>query len=220
MDRPTTILFFTILLFIKITNGLIGYDCGGYSLNITSLSLLDIGNCDVEDIEPVTQNVYVQLLQLSDFDKTQVIQCKVEVDRTIYYCGMHSHVSIIHNGRRVHLQEVTASNWRRIHEIGTIDLGSRESYITGLKSNSTTTRSIILAGSTSMDRRCTGTQFNDPYGTWDNVVVQASIRITLCNFEAPIRHSSDEIILPSGLHCKIASVFGHRRRRNILVHHT
>jgi len=102
MDQPTIILFFTILLSIKFTNGLIGYDCGGYGLNITSLSLLDIGNCDVEDIEPVTQNVYVQLLQLSDFDKTQVIQCKVEVDRTIYYCGMHSHVSIVHNGRRVY----------------------------------------------------------------------------------------------------------------------
>jgi len=205
MDRPTIILLCTILLFIKTTKGLIGYDCGGYGLNITSLSLLDIGDCDVEDIEPVTQDVYVQLLQLSDFDKTQVIQCKIEVDRTIYYCGMHSHVSIVHNGRRVYLHEVSASNCRRIHETGTIDLGGRESYITGLKSNSTATRSITLAGSTSMDGRCTGTQFNDPYGTWDNVVVQASIRITLRNFEAPIRRSSDEIILPSGLHCKIAS---------------
>jgi len=44
------------------------------------------------------QQVYVQLLQLSNF-KAQAIQCKVEIDRTIYYCGLHSHVSI-HNGRR------------------------------------------------------------------------------------------------------------------------
>jgi len=35
--------------------------------------------------------------------------------------------------------------------------------------------------------------------------VQASIRITLRNFKIPIRCNSDEIILPLGLHCKIAS---------------
>jgi len=34
----------------------------------STLSLLDIGNCDLEDIEPITKDVYVQL-QFSDFDR-------------------------------------------------------------------------------------------------------------------------------------------------------
>jgi len=55
-----------------------------------------------------------------------------------------------------------------------------------------------------MDGSCTGAQYSDPYGTWDHVVVQASIKITLRNFEVPIRCSMNEIILPSGLHCKVA----------------
>ena len=156
-----------------------GYDCGGHGLNITSLSLLDIGDCNLEDIEPITENTHVQLLQLSDFDKTRVIQCKIEIDRIIYYCGMHSHVSIVHGGRRVYLQETAASNCRRIHETGAIDLGGRDGYITGLKPNSSSTRSITLAGHTSVDGRCSGAQYSDPYGTWDSVVVQATIRVTL-----------------------------------------
>jgi len=55
-----------------------------------------------------------------------------------------------------------------------------------------------------MDGSCSGAQYSDPYGTWDHVVVQASVRITLRNFEVPIRRSTNEIILPSGLHCKVA----------------
>ena len=185
--------------------GLVSYDCGGHGLNITSLSLLDIGDCNLEDIEPITENTHVQLLQLSDFDKTRVIQCKIEIDRIIYYCGMHSHVSIVHGGRRVYLQETAASNCRRIHETGAIDLGGRDGYITGLKPNSSSTRSITLAEHTSVDGRCSGAQYSDPYGTWDSVVVQATIRVTLRDFEAPIRRNSHEIILPSGLHCKVTA---------------
>jgi len=205
MDRPTTLSFLIAIVSIAApAHSLVGYDCGGQGLNITSLSLLDIGNCELEDIEPNNQQVYVQLLQLSDFDKAQAIQCKIEIDRTIYYCGMHSHVSIVHNGRREYLQELTPSTCRRIHETGTVDLGGRAGYITNLRPNSTSTRSITLAGTAAMDGSCSGAQYSDPYGTWDHVVVQASVRITLRNFEVPIRRSTDEIILPSGLHCKVA----------------
>ncbi|KYN15930.1 hypothetical protein ALC57_11822 [Trachymyrmex cornetzi] len=169
------------------------------------ITVLDIGNCEVEDIEPITTDVYVQLLQFSDFDRTRVIQCKVEVDRTIFYCGMHSHVSIVHGGRRAYLHEMTVDKCKRVHETGSIDLGGRDGYIAGLKSNSTSSRSITLAGHASVDGRYSGTQYSDPYGTWDSMVVQATVKITLRHFEASIRRSSDEIILPSGLHCKVAS---------------
>jgi len=112
MDQPAILPLLIAISFIAApAHSLVGYDCGGQGLNITSLSLLDIGNCELEDIEPNNQQVYVQLLQLSDFDKTQAIQYKVEIDRTIY-CGMRSHVSIVHNGRREYLQELTPSTCR------------------------------------------------------------------------------------------------------------
>ncbi|XP_029176163.1 uncharacterized protein LOC114944443 [Nylanderia fulva] len=38
-------------------------------------------------------------------------------------------------------------------------------------------RSLTLAGTTRTDGTCFGTQFSDPFGTWDNVVVQASIKL-------------------------------------------
>ncbi|KYQ49730.1 hypothetical protein ALC60_11197 [Trachymyrmex zeteki] len=205
MDKRVFLLVAAFLSLAPSSRGLMGYDCGDHGLNITSLSLLDIGSCDLENIEPVTRDVYVQLFQLSDFDRTRVIQCKVEIDRTIYYCGMHSHVSVVHGGRRIYLHELAANNCKRIHETGAINLGGREGYITGLKPNSTSARSITLAGHASVDGRCSGSQYSDSYRTWDSVIVQATVRVTLRDFESSIRRSSHEIILPSGLHCKVAA---------------
>jgi len=147
-----------------------------------------------------TSNYFSSLIMIE-----RIIQCKLEINRTIYYCGMHSHVSVIHSKKRVYLHEMIVSNCKRIYETGTIDLGSRDGYIAGLKSNSISTRSITLAGNTSMDGHCSGIQYNDPYGTWDSVV-QVTIKVTLKNFETSIRRSSDEIILSSVLHCKLAAV--------------
>jgi len=96
-----------VLVLVTPALSLIGYDCTGRGLNITTLSLLNIGECNVEDIKPIREEAYIQLLQLSDFDKTQVKQCKVEIDRTIYYCGMHSHVSIVQNRK----EDLPPGNW-------------------------------------------------------------------------------------------------------------
>lgn len=197
-----THLFASILTLIwaAATQALIGYDCGGQGLNITSLSLLDIGKCQVDDIEPQKKEVYIQLLQLSEFEHTTGIQCKIEIDRTVYYCGMHSHVSIVYNGKREYIREVSADTCKKLHDSGSIFLGNN-ALITGIKVNSTTYHSLTYAGTITNDGKCTGTQFSDPYGTWDNVVVQASIKITTRRIEIPIKHSTNEAILPSGAHC-------------------
>ena len=79
MDERTIMFSIVTALLTPPAKGLIGYDYGGHGLNIMSLSLLDIGNCNLEDIESVIENIHVQLFQLSDVDRTRVIQCKIEV---------------------------------------------------------------------------------------------------------------------------------------------
>ena len=50
MEIPTRVLVF--VLAIVPAKGLIGYDCTGKGLNITTFSFTDIGDCSIEDIEP------------------------------------------------------------------------------------------------------------------------------------------------------------------------
>lgn len=193
----------TYLILLPFAAGLVGYDCGGEGLNITTLSLLDIGACNVEDIEPQKEETYIQLMQLSEFDKTTITQCRIEVDRTIYYCGMSSHISIVHNGRREYLQEIGERACSKLHDTGTITIAN--AVMDRIAKNTTNIRSVTLVGTTSVDGKCAGAQYTDGYGTWENVVVQASIKITLRTFEASIKRSEGSIYLPTGAHCQIAN---------------
>jgi hypothetical protein len=58
--------------------------------------------------------------------------------------------------------------------------------ISGAAPNSNMNSNINLAGSTIVAEQCYGTQCSDPYDTWDKVVVQAIIRITLKDYEITI----------------------------------
>lgn len=115
------------LTLIALTQGLTGYDCKGEGLNITTLSLLDVGQCEFDEIEPDKSEVYVQLIQSSDYSRTRVTQCRVEIDRTIYYCGMHSHISLVSNSRKQYIQELGNDACRRAHETGTLALSTSSS---------------------------------------------------------------------------------------------
>lgn len=183
------------------TWGLIGYDCGGQGLNITSISLLNVGECEVEDLNPKSEDTYLQLLQLSEYDNTQVIQCKIEIDRTIFYCGMHSHISAVQNGRKEYIMETNYNVCRRLHDSGGLTLGNSV-YLTGLKVNQTSSRGITLAGWIGNDGKCSGTQYSDPFGTWSSVVVQASVKVTLRTFQGATKYATNTLVLPSGKRCQ------------------
>lgn len=131
---------------------ILGYDCGGTAINVTTFSLLNVGDCDLPPVEPSATPTYIQLLQLSDYGRTHVVQCRVEIDRTIYYCGMHSHISVVHNGRRVYLADISENVCKAAHTTGIIAL-TPSLQISGLKPNSTTYRSVTLAGSIAVDGR-------------------------------------------------------------------
>jgi len=68
-------------------------------------------------------------------------------------------------------------------------------YITGLKSNSSDSRPATLAGKLGNDGSCSGSAYSDPYGSWTDVVVLATIKFTLQDYEATVRLNNNRIIL-------------------------
>ena len=70
----------------------IGFDCGSTTPNITTYSLLDSGECDFKTPITNSSNVQIELLQMVEFRKTSTIQCKIKIDRKIFWCGMFGHL--------------------------------------------------------------------------------------------------------------------------------
>ena len=51
------------------------------------------------------------------------------------------------------------------------------------------------------------TEFSDPYGTWNNVVVQVIFKITLQEYYATIHLNSNKIQLGSGIICTLSVTY-------------
>lgn len=185
------------------TKAIIAYDCGGTYLNVTTVSLLRSGECDINIETPVTTTTYIQLLQLSSYTHTEVTQCKVEIMRTIYHCGMHSHLSAVHNGYASYLQETSRSRCIQMHKEGLLKIGNSD-IIDGLKPNQTYYRSITIAGKVQVDGTCKGVQYSDYYGTWDDVIVQATVKISLKTSYVTVKLNVGKIILKSGTICDLS----------------
>ena len=93
--------------YIRTVYVILGFDCGSNQSNITTLFLLEVGECEVPQSQVHGERTYIQLLQLTGFQNTKVIQCNVEIQRAISYCGMHSYISIVANSHSEYIQDVT-----------------------------------------------------------------------------------------------------------------
>jgi hypothetical protein len=87
-----------------------------------------------------------------------------------------------------------------MHQDGTFSLGPGN-LIVGLRDNATMIKSLVLAGKLTNDGNCQGTQYIDPYGTWEGVVVQATVKISLRSGTVPVRIEANKILLKSGTAC-------------------
>lgn len=92
------ILLILITAFTPVIQALVGYNCQGKGLNTSVISLESVSECEWSLDNVTSSEEIIQLVQLTDEYPINVISCKVEITRVIYYCGMHSHSSIVKNG--------------------------------------------------------------------------------------------------------------------------
>ena len=109
---------FIILTLIKYNKAIIGFNCGSADPAVKTYSLVDTGECDFHEEDLQVSNVTIELLQLAEFKTNHVIQCKIEIRRTIYHCGMFSHLGPVENGLQEYLYDVSTEQCKFIHDTG------------------------------------------------------------------------------------------------------
>ena len=116
---------------------------------------------------------------------------------------MHSHISAVTNGQSEYIRELSNQQCDTLHSSGTISLG-QNLQISHLKVNQTSYHSVLLAGSLAMNGDCSGTQYSDIFGTWNNVIVQGVIRIILQEYYTPVNLNTNKIHLRLGVTCSLS----------------
>jgi len=117
----------------------------------------------------------------------------------LYYCGMHSYISIVNNAQAEYIIDATFYQYKNMHQTGTLVINVNN-IIHGLKINYTS-RLIMFAESVTTDGQCFGAQYSDPYDTWQNVV-QRIITISLNSYQTIINLETNQIHLKSGTICQ------------------
>jgi len=116
-------------------------------------------------------------------------------DALTYFCSQQWPDGILETGY---------TRYRQMLIDGTLSLGVG-SIVDGLKPNRITPRSVTLA--IRNNGSCKGTQYSDPYGTWDDVVVQAIARVSLKTSYVSVQINTGKIILKSGTICALSEGF-------------
>lgn len=108
----------------------------------------------------------------------------------------------VSNEKYAYIHEITCSACERMHQTGKFEL--RETYLLGLKSNQTTSRPVTLVSNVDNTGICSGNAYSDPYGNWIDVVVLATLQITLEDYVADVKINSDHLQLKSAVYCKLS----------------
>jgi hypothetical protein len=114
---------------------------------------------------------------------------------------MSSHSSMVAGGYGSYIREVTRDQCQRLHDTLSYNINDA-TVIDGLKPNSTTHRSLVLAGTVSRDGACTTGSYSDPLGSWTGVVVLADIHITITSYTTTAKLTDDKIVLKGGVTCR------------------
>jgi len=114
------------------------------------------------------------------------------------------HIFVVRNDHRVYLQTLSNIACQCTKLAYWLSLGG-SAIISRASPNSTITSSINLAGSTTMNERCSGMQYNDPYihiSIWN--LGYGGCVSPLKSSETSIERTSSQLILLSGQRCDAA----------------
>ncbi|CAG9763592.1 unnamed protein product [Ceutorhynchus assimilis] len=196
----TTMKVLSLWTQIVCVTALVAYDCQNPLTNITVISLRGIKPCPDPETGYHTEESYVQIIERKRFEFAQVRSCLVEVVRLISSCGMFSHQSNVEGGLLTYVHELSRDECVLVHAYG--QFKGFEGHIIGrLVPNSRVSTSLVLAGKLDDHGKCAGAVYHEDGKSWENVVVQADIKVTSQDYYTKVSLETNEIHLRNGVGC-------------------
>lgn len=145
----------------------------------------------------------VQVLQRNTFSRIHVFSCLVEITRNVFRCGMFSHISLLPSGLLSYVLDLSAEDCRILQRTRALNLYGTH-LITGLQANASTTQSVTLAGKIGTDGSCESSSFSQFGETFETAVVQASVKVTLNDYETLLKLEENSVSLRNNLNCQLS----------------
>ncbi|XP_066596157.1 uncharacterized protein [Prorops nasuta] len=184
---------------IRSCSGFIAFDCGTPITEISNFNAIELEEC-VEPIpKPKVTQTKIQLLQSQNFHSIPVKQCKIEVKRLIYHCGMLSHISMVNLGLAEYIEDTSREACLKIFHTNMYN--GKNTIFNQIPINGTTSRAVTFAGTVTNEGTCQGERYSDYYGSCNNVIVTGVIKFMILEYDAQINLLTNQIVLRSGVRC-------------------
>ncbi|CAH1106884.1 unnamed protein product [Psylliodes chrysocephalus] len=180
-------------------DSLIAYDCSDSKTNVSVISLKDVQKCPSPESAYASAKINVQVIQRNELKTQKVWTCLIEVSRVMFYCGMHSHTSIVNGGLSTTIHKLGAEECKALHQYRKLNLFHQ--IISNIVMNGTTTASITLEGKLDNTGTCKGVIYQENGNVWNDVVIVASIKILTRDYSAAVNLEDNEIHLQGGITC-------------------
>lgn len=192
--------FVLIWLILKSTAALIAYDCAHERINITTISLLSVGPCDLNNEQVIKNEEDIQLLQMTEVASLHIYQCKINIIQSVYKCGMFSHLSVVPGGLSTFIEEISHEDCMKIHQHHSYRLPNGR-IIDNLRGNSSITHTEVIAGSLDIEGNCQGVPFTSGSFSWNSVIVMRAMEFTISDYPSSVHLQSNMVTLKNNVLC-------------------
>ena len=181
-----------------------GYDCSAVT-HFKKTSVNMVQPCPPPPPPSDTRQAYGALIQRTERTHIRVLQCHLTYVQTMYYCGMHSHISTKTNAVTTGRQDVSRADCIKAIHSGTIKV--HKTTVDGVKVNKTTPWSEVICGSIRpTDGTCKGDSFKYRETDFTDVVVERDYRLTITESWSATDFSNDRITILNQLSCKFTDM--------------
>lgn len=169
---------------------------------MTTLSLYIDRGCDVSTSPTITKEVKVQVIQQRKLQSTKVIQCSIFLERSIFHCGLGSHMSPVTGSYDYTIKSLSYEQCLNMVATNVVELFPGQ-FVHKIQANVTTRGEIVTIGEIS-GSTCDGATYVTPDYTWKDVVVKHKYEIRLYDYTGTVDTGKDQIQLRNGLKCKFS----------------
>ncbi|CAH0384667.1 unnamed protein product [Bemisia tabaci] len=162
------------------------------------ISLRQIKECTKPNNSPINSTVTIQIIQRNEDLPITTISCKITVLRLVQHCSMFGDMQTVANSLANFYPEITLNQCKNLIETRK---STEYGTIINLNLNGFTERTVLLAGIVKENSNCEGASYSDSYGSYDDVVVHATLKFELYESEAMFNPKLDEIYLKTGVKC-------------------
>lgn len=185
---------------------LVAYDCSLPQLNYTTVSIVDLPQCEYK-VTPVNKTI-IQGYIAQSIKKVEItaLQCQIIYHRFIRLCKIWGRSEAATADSLTYPILLNGKEYEDIHRTGEYWVNYRTT-LKGLRVNSTNLRDVTITGGTTYEGGCDGGDYRDAFGSWSNVVVTGSYTIDIREKKAILDISNQRVIFPLGLACRYSDEY-------------